>query len=618
VRNLVPAQSRRAKAIEDRIESLQEALMTQVAGIESHYRTAISTAELKLTAQINVLKSRVDAAETGRLEAEHRAADAQSEADHVRGSLDTYRQVWQSAPLTHRLKFLRELLPEEHRLQPVLNEASALEDLRKRGRDLETWLVNYPSLFADAMQSLETGTQSITAGAHPAGSKPEAVDILALQTLEEAKTTLSGALQALGITWIAPSPGDLVLSEHEVIADERSPQPEGRVAGVRRRGFRVQGRVAMPAQVTRAVAAAESGAYNVQQGVQIATGERTGEAAGAQIAPGERAGEAAAPGERGEAGSRAGDQAGADTEPRTATGEAGAAGSRPAGGASATNRVNQLYPTDLTDRSDPTDESASTAPANAANSAAPPREANSEAPPSGGQTEKAKAAAEPAAQTIQRERAAGTPQLYEGTAAAAEAQSPHAQPTASQIPPSQQETTAASPTAAQAVTPLTITGEMPDWLRMLVQRTHGCESQPVLRYVYQIVKLVNLPGELSKCGSAESAAAALTDALSPLVRLLGLRYADGLPEIDAQWGAVLLEARDPLISWLRENPQVSVVAPVRGQKFDPQTMEAIETRRTVHESENETVSRVESIGLTWRDRPLIRARVVRYAIEEAT
>jgi len=173
------------------------------------------------------------------------------------------------------------------------------------------------------------------------------------------------------------------------------------------------------------------------------------------------------------------------------------------------------------------------------------------------------------------------------------------------------------PTAVQPVTPLTITGEMPDWLRMLIQRTHGCDSQPVLRFVYQIVKLVNLPAQLGRERTAETIAAALTETLLPLLPLLGMRYADALPEVDTQWGAVLLEVRDPLISWLSEKPQVTVLAPVRGQKFDPQTMEAIETRRTVHESENETVSRVDGIGLIWRDLPLVRARVVRYATEGA-
>ena len=66
VRNLIPAQMRRSKSIEDRSDSLQEALMSQVGGIETHYRSAVSTVELKLMASINALKSRVDDAESGR------------------------------------------------------------------------------------------------------------------------------------------------------------------------------------------------------------------------------------------------------------------------------------------------------------------------------------------------------------------------------------------------------------------------------------------------------------------------------------------------------------------------------------------------------------------------
>jgi molecular chaperone GrpE (heat shock protein) len=518
VRNLVSAQSRRSKSIEDRVESLQEALMTQVAGIETHYRTAISTAELKLTTLVNALKGRIDTAEAARLEAERRAVEAEAEAEHVRAHLDTYRQVWQSAPLTLRLKFVRELLPDEHQLQAMLKEASALEDLRKRGRDLETWVANYPSLFADAMQSLESGTGFQATAQHTAEHKIEPVEILAIQTLEEAKSTLSGTLQALGITWIAPAPGDMVQSEHEVIGEEVSPQPEGRIASLRRRGFRVQGRAAMPAQVTRAVAAG------------------------------------------------------------SATGPAGESGS---GSGSPTSPTGPASPTNHASTSEP--------------------------PPKSSHTEAGAANGPPAANT----------KGLESTAEPAARQDllPHSVPAvehATAQPP-------ADPThgATAPITPITLTGEMPDWLRMLVQRTHGCESQPALRIVYQIVKLVNLPGQLGRDSTVDAVVAALTEALVPLLPLLGLRYADGLPGVDAPWGAVLLEARDPLISWLRDNPQVNVIAPIRGQKFDPQTMEAIETRRTVHESENDTVSRVDHVGLQWRDRTLVRAGVVRYVIEGA-
>ncbi len=91
-----------------------------------------------------------------------------------------------------------------------------------------------------------------------------------------------------------------------------------------------------------------------------------------------------------------------------------------------------------------------------------------------------------------------------------------------------------------------------------------------------------------------------------------MRYADSIPGVGEEWGAALLEARDPILLWLCETLSVEPITPRRGDRFDEGLMEAVETRRTVHANEIETVARAERIGLMRAGSPMLRAQVVRY------
>jgi hypothetical protein len=154
---------------------------------------------------------------------------------------DPVVQAWHSAPLALRLKFVRELLPAETPCQAALKEAQGLEDLRHNGRELETWLTGYPSLFADAVERLEARM--------PCGDGPPAE--LAQAILNEARQIFAAEVVALGIEWIVPTVGAGIGAEHEVVGEEEAALPAGRIARVKRRGFRRQGELQLPAQVTR-------------------------------------------------------------------------------------------------------------------------------------------------------------------------------------------------------------------------------------------------------------------------------------------------------------------------------------------------------------------------------
>ena len=239
-----------------RLQDVEEMLLSQIAYLETQNQKAVAAVESRLMQSLHALTARVEASESARLTAEQRTREAEAHALKIGTQQDVYKQMWLSAPLTLRLKFMRDLLPEDHALQNVLKEAMALEELRRRGRDLETWVTNYPALFAEAAQALISGAEGNAAAPdNSVDSETHPVYTLTTQTLQEAQTTLETTLQALGLTWIAPAPGDPILAEHEVIGEERSPQSEGRVARSRRRGFRIQGRLALPAQVFRAAPA---------------------------------------------------------------------------------------------------------------------------------------------------------------------------------------------------------------------------------------------------------------------------------------------------------------------------------------------------------------------------
>ncbi len=438
-RQKLDAQSQRLDGIEREIQDVAGALLSQLASLETQGQEVAKAIAGYAVQSVGTLTACLETAEKARREAEQRATEAEAQVARVVIRQDAYQQAWNSAPLTLRLKFVRELLPDSHALQNVLKEAAALEELRRRGHDLENWFTNYPALFADAAQALLSGSGGNALAHEELETDP--ANTLAAQALHEAQTALETTLQALGITWITPALGDAIRADYEVVGDESSPQRDGCVARLRRRGFRFQGRLALPAQVLRS---------------------------------------------------------------------------------------------------------------------APYR---------------------PTAPTV-------TDQIR----------------AAESVPP-----LAPVPQTAEA-------SDLPDWLRMLSQRTFGCDLPVVASLTAQVIALKDLPVRLAAVPAETEARKLLSDALQPLLPLLGLRYADGLSDIPEVWGAAFLDVREPLLAWLADKIAISLVAPARGDRFDPQTMEALETRRTVHAKEDETVAKLERIGLLWRERPVIRAQVVRYSI----
>jgi len=493
VRHRMDLQEERLARTEQELHDVAETLQSQIAELEKYTHQAVQTLEEQTSQRLGTLES----AEIVRQKAAQRMV-AIGKALHEARKQDVYRQAWESAPVLLRLKFVRELLPENHMFQKVLKEAAPLEELRRRGHDLEAWLTNYPALFADAAQSL---LDSCSALSRAEQGEMQPAELLAARALQDTRDALASTLQALGLTWIAPTLGEPISADHEVIGEESSPLGAGRVARVRRRGFRFQGRLALPAQVLRAAASS---------GVTVTTSsERT----------------------------------------------QGAAISAPLSTAEERTEEEQA------DRTSPT----------------------------------------AAASTVPLEMERGLqPETYVSQ-------------TDSRTSDNRPEASVQDGAGRGAVgqTAERVEGEMPDWLRLLSQRTFGCEIPAVSRLMEQLLALKDLPVRIASV-SEEAVAALLTDTLLPLLPLLGLRYADSLSDIPENWGTVFLEARPPLLEWLEKRMELRLVAPARGDGFDARTMEAVETRRTVHEKENETVAKLERIGVVWRARPLIPAQVVRY------
>ena len=494
IRHRMDLHDERLARSEQELRDVTETLQSQIAELERYSHQAIQALETQTDLRLSTL----EATEKLRLQAMQRLAENREALTQARKQ-DVYRQAWESAPVLLRLKFVRELLPENHAFHNVLKEAAALEELRRRGHDLEAWFTKYPPQFADAAQTLLESGIKLEIEIHPGETQP--AELLAARSLQDTREALASTLQALGLQWIAPEPGEPISADHEVIGEESSTFGAGRVARLRRRGFRFQGRLALPAQVLRAAASS-----------------------GATVTP---------PSERTQA----------------------AAVSSPLSTAQERREEEQA------DRT-------------------PPTVAVS---PSPGERERG---SEP--ETFESRTDSGT----SGNRPEADMQ-------------------VGALRNAQGQSEGRIEGEMPDWLRMLSQRTFGCEIPAVPRLMAQLLALKDLPARIASV-SEEAATTLLRDTLLPLLPLLGLRYADSLPDIPETWGAVFLEARLPLLEWLEKRMELRLVAPARGDGFDARAMEAVETRRTVHEKENETVAKLERIGVVWRARPLIPAQVVRY------
>jgi len=161
---------------------------------------------------------------------------------------DCLRTVWDQAPIESRLEFVRAVLPADHPRQTVINETVSLLELAANPAELTAWIAGYPAPFADASAKLVTLQ----------APQPDApADTLAWEVLGAARELAVAALAAAGISWIAPSPGEAIGGECEVLGDAPTgSMPIGRVHTLKRPGFRRNGRVELRAQVLRAAAGA--------------------------------------------------------------------------------------------------------------------------------------------------------------------------------------------------------------------------------------------------------------------------------------------------------------------------------------------------------------------------
>jgi len=154
------------------------------------------------------------------------------------------------------------------------------------------------------------------------------------------------------------------------------------------------------------------------------------------------------------------------------------------------------------------------------------------------------------------------------------------------------------PDVPMEVPHITPSGVQPDWLRALLQPTSGSDLPALVRIVRAAAELASLTEVYDRCETLEQLESSLLGPLSILRPILGMRYPDGLESVPAvPWGEALLAVRDPLKLWLSERLQLECTSPQRGDPFNAGTMRAVDTRKTVHAPEIDTVARLEAIGL---------------------
>ena len=149
-------------------------------------------------------------------------------------------QVWHKAAFAARFAFLQPLLAESSHWIATLEQANALESLRTQKGALESWAVQYPSLFAESVEKI--------------AQTPTAATVV-----EQAVSDLLGAFRAemereyarLSLTWIEPKPGSALTADCEVVGTEEADAPKGTVARCVRRGLRHGGHLLLAAQVAR-------------------------------------------------------------------------------------------------------------------------------------------------------------------------------------------------------------------------------------------------------------------------------------------------------------------------------------------------------------------------------
>ena len=241
----------RQKAWMESQQEAQNTILEEMAERETRTTQALEDINARWSASDQALQQEKKHVEEIQQHAKTEIEEVQRRAKAEQERQDAFREVWKATPLPLRLKFLRELLAEEHPYQPSLKEITSLEDLRQRGRDFEAWITQYPSLFVEAIGNLEIK------------SVPErsARILLTEQTLREARQTIETNLKAMGLEWVAPKPGEAITETQEVVGEEKSENVEvGTVARLRRPGFRLQGKLLLPAQVLRAVSSGAASA----------------------------------------------------------------------------------------------------------------------------------------------------------------------------------------------------------------------------------------------------------------------------------------------------------------------------------------------------------------------
>jgi len=169
---------------------------------------------------------------------------------------DALRGVWDAAPLSQRIVFVRGLLPTDHPQRSVLGEVSGLVDLCGVPAELESWLARYPTLFAEAASGAVLPAASL--------GPDDDLSCVGAELLREVRERVGAVLAGLGVSWIVPLAGEAPTADCEVVGEEPASQiVTGRIKRVRRPGFRRLGRLELPAQVILAGSALDAAAEHV-------------------------------------------------------------------------------------------------------------------------------------------------------------------------------------------------------------------------------------------------------------------------------------------------------------------------------------------------------------------
>ncbi len=159
----------------------------------------------------------------------------------------------------------------------------------------------------------------------------------------------------------------------------------------------------------------------------------------------------------------------------------------------------------------------------------------------------------------------------------------------------------------------------PDWLRTLVMQCADCNCEPMVNLV---AAASVLPGAAMRqhlarqAGSPVPSDTVLVAALSDLLPMLTMKYPDSMEGISEEWGTILLELQQPMLSWLQARLGLELIVPVRGDWVNHREMQCIEWRNTAHTQEADRIARVFSPGCRLRGAVAVPAKVAVYAVEK--